>query len=290
MRKHVVPFLKFAVPAAIIVWLLTTVDRDQARQLHERPKDWGRIAAAFAVCLFLVCVTVVRWYLLVRALRMPFRLRDAFRLGFLAYLLNFVSVGSVGGDLFKAIFLAKRRPGKRVAAVASVLVDRGSGLYGLLLLVSVALLLTNPTDSGDSSIGLDRIKLATALLVGLGTVVLAILVLGGRSVDRLVTWGSTLPLVGGIVHRIRRLAQHRMAHAGDLEDSHGGNMGIRRGVVKRTRRHRRRANRSLHIALALCYKPALRQQPGIMVRAGVCRAPESNLARRSLYDRTRNRP
>ena len=49
---------------------------------------------------------------------------DAFRLGFLGYLLNFVSVGSVGGDLFKAIFIAREQPGRRAEAVATVLVDR----------------------------------------------------------------------------------------------------------------------------------------------------------------------
>jgi uncharacterized membrane protein YbhN (UPF0104 family) len=127
---------------------------------------------------------------------------EGFRLGSICFLLSFVSAGSVGGDLFKAIFLAKRRPGKRVAAVASVLVDRGCGLYGLLLLVAAALLLTNPTDTSDAAIGLDRIKLATAVLFTSGTVVLAILVLGGRSVDRLVTWGSTLPFLGPVVEKV----------------------------------------------------------------------------------------
>ncbi len=58
-----------------------------------------------------VSLTFVRWYLLVRALGLHFRLLDAFRLGFLGYLFNFVSVGSVGGDLFKAIFIAREQPG-----------------------------------------------------------------------------------------------------------------------------------------------------------------------------------
>ena len=64
---------------------------------------------------------------------LPFRIRDAFRLSFLSYLLNFVSVGSVGGDLFKAFFIAREQPGRRTEAVATVVVDRIVGLYGLLL-------------------------------------------------------------------------------------------------------------------------------------------------------------
>ncbi len=127
---------------------------------------------------------------------------EAFRLGSIGFLLSFVSAGSVGGDLFKAIFLANRRPGKRIAAVASVVVDRGCGLYGLLLLVSLALLLTNPTDTSDSSIGLDQIKFGVAAFFGLGTVVLAILVFGGRGVDKLIRAGSDLPILGSLVAKV----------------------------------------------------------------------------------------
>ena len=65
-------------------------------------------------------------------LHLPFRLRDAFRLGFLAFLLNFVSVGAVGGDLFKAFFIARDQPGRRTEAVATVVVDRLVGFYALL--------------------------------------------------------------------------------------------------------------------------------------------------------------
>ena len=78
-------------------------------------------------------MTFVRWYLLVRALQLQFRLVDAFRLGFLGYLFNFVVVGSVGGDLFKAIFIAREQPGRRAEAVATVLVDRIVGVYALVL-------------------------------------------------------------------------------------------------------------------------------------------------------------
>ena len=86
-----------------------------------------------------VSLTFVRWYLLVRALGLNFRLLDAFRLGFLGYLFNFVSVGSVGGDLFKAIFIAREQPGRRTEAVATVLVDRVVGVYALVLLTSTVI-------------------------------------------------------------------------------------------------------------------------------------------------------
>ena len=52
-----------------------------------------------------------------RALGIPFTLRNAFRLGFMGYLLNFVGPGAVGGDLFKAYFVASDQKSRRAEAV-----------------------------------------------------------------------------------------------------------------------------------------------------------------------------
>jgi uncharacterized membrane protein YbhN (UPF0104 family) len=61
---------------------------------------------------------------------------------------------------------------------------------------------SDPTIAGDSAIGMTQIKWATGILIGSGTGVLAILILGGRSVDRLITWGSDLPVIGKVVSTI----------------------------------------------------------------------------------------
>jgi len=142
VKKYLVPLLKFAIPVVIIVWLLVRVPEDQLQLLRQRPKDWPMLVTAFFVVLGAVCLTFVRWYFLVRALNIPFRMRDAFRLGFLGYLLNFVSAGAVGGDLFKAFFLAREQPDRTAEAVATVIVDRMIGLYALLLLTSGVILTT----------------------------------------------------------------------------------------------------------------------------------------------------
>ncbi len=193
---------KFAIPAAIIAYLVWRIEPEQWQVLASQPKNHLLLVAALLVSLAAVSLSFVRWCVLVRCQGIELTMLEAFRLGAIGFLLSFVSAGSVGGDVFKAIFLAQRRPGKRVEAVASVLVDRGVGLYALLLLVAAALVLTNPKSSGSSLIDIDQVKLATAILVCTGTVVLAILVLGGRKVDQVIRWGSTWPWVGGLVHRI----------------------------------------------------------------------------------------
>ncbi|QDV83099.1 lysylphosphatidylglycerol synthase transmembrane domain-containing protein [Planctomycetes bacterium TBK1r] len=202
-RQLFATFFKIAIPLGIIVFLLYRVEPQQWETLSQHDKNYPLLVGALLVAVAAISLSFVRWCLLVRCQGIELTILEAFRLGAICFLLNFVSAGSVGGDLFKAIFLAKRRPGRRVQAVASVLVDRGVGLYGLLLLASIAFFFQ---PAGDvSALGgeeMHQLKLGTAILVGVGTAVLAGLVFGGRIVDRLVRWGETLPLVGVVIHRI----------------------------------------------------------------------------------------
>jgi uncharacterized membrane protein YbhN (UPF0104 family) len=80
--------------------------------------------------------TFVRWFVLVRALDLPFTVVNALRLGMIGYYLNTFLPGSVGGDIIKATFIA-REQSRRTAAVASVLIDRAVGLVGLVWLVAL---------------------------------------------------------------------------------------------------------------------------------------------------------
>ncbi|MEM1068415.1 MAG: lysylphosphatidylglycerol synthase transmembrane domain-containing protein [Planctomycetota bacterium] len=199
---------KFAIPAVIIGYLLLYyVGPEEWEQLANQPKNFGLLTAALIVAIGALLLSFVRWCMLVRCQGIELTMLEAIRLGAICFLLSFVSAGSVGGDLFKAIFLARRRPGKRVAAVASVLVDRGVGLFALVMLTAIALLFTDTpeaasSESGEAGIGLVQIKWVTFVLFGIGTVALLFLILGGRSVDRLITAGSKLPVVGQLIAHI----------------------------------------------------------------------------------------
>jgi uncharacterized membrane protein YbhN (UPF0104 family) len=93
---------------------------------------------------------MIRWFLLVRGLGLSFQLRDAFRLGSLGFMLNQIMPGSIGGDLFKAAFIAHEQPGRRTEAVASVFIDRFVGLVAMLMVASVALVFASQTLSVSS--------------------------------------------------------------------------------------------------------------------------------------------
>ncbi len=129
--------MRILVPVFILGWLsyrLLTDDRASLAVLFESHKDYGRLAAAQLIYLAAVLLTFVRWYLLVTPLGLPFHLMDAIRLGFVGYLFQFASLGAVGGDLFKAAFLAHEQPRRRPEAIATILIDRMMGLLSLLLL------------------------------------------------------------------------------------------------------------------------------------------------------------
>jgi uncharacterized membrane protein YbhN (UPF0104 family) len=75
-------------------------------------------------------------------MRIPLRLWDTIQLGFLGQFMSLIAPGQVGGDLIKAVFIARKLPSRRGAAVATILIDRFCGLYALMLVASAAMWLS----------------------------------------------------------------------------------------------------------------------------------------------------
>ncbi len=170
MKRWLIGFAKIAIPVSILVWLvyrLVTDNPQDVADLLRRPKDWPRLILALSIYLGLVAITFVRWFLLVRSLKLPFKLRDAFRLGFISYLLQFVSLGAVGGDLFKALFLAREQPQRKPEAVATIFIDRIVGMLGLLLLASVAVFWI-PKEGAFAQLAQAKLIFVSAASVGVG--------------------------------------------------------------------------------------------------------------------------
>jgi uncharacterized protein (TIRG00374 family) len=198
VKSLVLNLAKYAIPIAIVVWLLWKVPEEQYRELQQHRKNVPLLLAAAGVVLAAVSLTFVRWYLLVRALDLRFRLRDAFRLGFLGYLLNFVSVGAVGGDLFKAVFIAREQAGRRAEAVATVVVDRVAGLFGLLLISSGAVLVASPPDPAPDVVAIQRVTLIFTLISCVGLATLSLPAFTGIKVATML---GRLPKIGTVLER-----------------------------------------------------------------------------------------
>ena len=143
---------------------------------------------------------IYRWYLLVRALDLPFAVRDAYRLSLVGIFYNTFIPGSVGGDLVKAYFIAHAHPERKTRAVASVIADRALGLFGLILFVAVM-------GSGAWALGDERIaanpdlQWIVKVMAGVASASVAGFVLLGllpaRRVDRFAGRLKAVPKVGG---------------------------------------------------------------------------------------------
>ncbi len=201
MKRIGLMVLKLTLPAALFIYLLWSVPAEDYRAFWEQPKRWELLLAAWLIALLAIVVSFMRWRLLVIAFGIPFTVREALRLGFLGYLLNFISFGSVGGDVFKAILVARDKPEKRPEAVATVLLDRAIGLLGLVMLAWVCLVFFASAEQSPLLIGIKR---GAAVLSSLALLALAVAVFAGPWFDRWIDWGGKMPVAGETLARMAR--------------------------------------------------------------------------------------
>ncbi|MDZ4656339.1 MAG: lysylphosphatidylglycerol synthase transmembrane domain-containing protein [Bythopirellula sp.] len=203
---------KVLLALGIVGYLVVKIQRDAGfSRLVNEPKEWSYLAIALAMVLTAFTCSFVRWYLLVRGLGLTFHLRDALRLGSLGFMLNQVMPGSVGGDLFKAAFIAHEQPGRRTEAVASVFIDRFVGVVAMFVVASVALSFADQTLTRSSLLsGLKVFIWAIAAGGMLGICLLTSRLISGLRAQRLVTrWPVVGPTLGRLVAGLHQFGSRR---------------------------------------------------------------------------------
>lgn len=204
-RRVVVAAVKVAIAVGIFAYLFYRLRSDKSdvfARLVNEPKHWQYLALAQAMVIAGTTLNFFRWFLLVRALGLDFHLRDAFRLGALGHLFNQISFGSVGGDLFKAVFIAREQPAKRTEAVASVVIDRVVGLYAMLIVACAGYVIAGR--STDTSAALRSLIALVTTLLAVGTAGIALLMTPAVTGPRVRDWAAALPVVG---HTLARLIE-----------------------------------------------------------------------------------
>ena len=169
------------------------------RLLHDE-KHWSYLMLAQCLVALAFCFSFIRWYLLVRGLDLEFRLRDALRLGSLGFMLNQFFPGSVGGDLLKAVFVAREQPEQKTEAVATVFIDRAIGLYAMLLIASVGVAYGGKQVESDKVFASLQTVVWTAAVVGTIGVIFALSALATGNHVRSVL--GELPIVGNTLNRL----------------------------------------------------------------------------------------
>jgi uncharacterized protein (TIRG00374 family) len=171
----------------------------QRHAIDGQPVAWGYLVAALVIYQAAVLLTLLRWYVLVRAQGLPFRLGDAIRLGLLGFFFSTFLPGSVGGDIVKAAALA-RVQSRRTVAVATVLMDRAIALWGLIWFVALlgAGFWLSGALEGPAAARAKWIVSAAGVIVASTTAVWLLLgLLPERRAERFAGRLTRLPKVGG---------------------------------------------------------------------------------------------
>ncbi len=145
-----------------------------------REVDPAGLVAALALLAAGVLVTSVRWWWLLGAAAVRARWSACLRLTSLGLFFNIVIPGLTGGDLIKAVLVARESPGQRAQAVISVAVDRLVGVFTLFVIGAPVILVAGGV--------FDRMR--PYVLLALVAMVLGILVYTSRPLRRLVRFPS----------------------------------------------------------------------------------------------------
>lgn len=97
-------------------------------------------AGALLAFPFVILLAARRWQWLLRTHDLDPGFVEALRLTWIGLLTNNVFPGATGGDLVKGWLIYRRTPGKRLAAVMTVLMDRVVGLVSLMLVGAAAIM------------------------------------------------------------------------------------------------------------------------------------------------------
>lgn len=208
--KHQWSWLKWPVAVALLAFLYFH-NQDQFHDLANRQISWGYFALAFVLCFGSILLTFLRWYLLVSAQGFPFRISDAMRLGFIGYMFNFIGPGSAGGDIVKAVLIAREQKERRAIAAATVLLDRVLGLWALFMVGAFASLFQPPEILEHKAVQILLSVLWGGFIAGLIgiTVVLHPAVPRSKWIKRLVNVRVIGGIIGGLMNALLLYQQKR---------------------------------------------------------------------------------
>ncbi len=139
VRRHLATVVKLLIAGGLVAGLFFyhVITLDALRTTFRDPPI---AASAFAVLLLGYMLSAARWYFLLRAMGIHVRLRPCAEIFAMGTFANAFLPGGTGGDLVRAVYIARHVHQDRAGGVISVFADRA---IGLLSVVMVALVLAS---------------------------------------------------------------------------------------------------------------------------------------------------
>jgi len=141
LRNKLLMLCKIGLAAGIIIFII--YKKVDLRELAEclRGVSWKSILVCWAAYGILWLMSAWRWQMLVRIQDIGVRYVSILRYCFIGLFFNNIMLGSIGGDVLKAYYLARDAPGRGERALISVIADRtvgfltffGIGFAGIVL-------------------------------------------------------------------------------------------------------------------------------------------------------------
>lgn len=132
--------LRAVVSLALIAIIVRKVHwRELAGVLSRVDLSWA--AAGCGLTAVVIAGLALRWQLLLRQQALHFPFPTIFSLTWAGQFFNSVLPGSTGGDLVKIYQLCRLAPTRKAAAVGTILTDRLSALFALLVLAAIGFVL-----------------------------------------------------------------------------------------------------------------------------------------------------
>jgi uncharacterized protein (TIRG00374 family) len=155
-------FLRFGLSAILLAWLFSRIDYKHTWAAI-KDADKGYLLAAFAVFFFCCLMILWRWIILMRALDLKVKTISGSHWYFVGQFFNLFLPTSVGGDVIKALGLAKET-GHRPKVFVSIVLDRLTGFIGIVMVSFIAFFFGHRI-IGDSSLMVSIVMLAGVSLV-----------------------------------------------------------------------------------------------------------------------------
>lgn len=109
---------------------------EMAGQLLQQPKRWEWLLAGFICVGAGYTLSFVRWWCLVIGAGLSLRVGTAIRWSLMSQPFQLISFGVAGGDLLRIYLLCSHHPRYKAHAAATVLMDRGIGLWTMFAAVA----------------------------------------------------------------------------------------------------------------------------------------------------------
>lgn len=187
LKKTLSLLLRVVISLGLIAWTLASIDRRQLWQALRGMNLWLLLAAA-GIYFMVNAVCAWRWQLLLAG-----RGIEVGYLRLLRYFLNGLFFGNflpttVGGDLMRAYLISEDC--RRTEALASVLVDRFVGLFGVIVTGIIGLILV--ARNGEET------RLLKYMLLGIGLTLVLLAVFLNKRIMKKFQGLLKLPLVNRI--------------------------------------------------------------------------------------------